>query len=501
MKIAAIDVGSNSIHMVLIEVDEAGNQVLLAREKAMVGLGRSLGRDGIIQPDAFEAGLEALRRMQRLLTEQGCGTMVAFGTATLRDALNAGNFIAEAAASGVPIRVISGEEEARLIYQAVSHAVPFPDDPVVLVDIGGGSTEITWHAGGGLKASTSIPWGTQRLADAVPCSNPPSPENHRALRRLIRKELKKAGKELPKNLPEPFLILGTSGTLESLARGASGDTAFTVEQLEVFEKKLWRESASGRIDRLGVEPKRGDNLHVGATWTMELLRWLGPAPVRHLPVGLREGMIWEVLRHDGADVPPLADLRRSTVEALAVRSDRDPQHSLQVQRLAGDLFASLRHAFDLGDQEGEWLAHAARLHDIGFSISEKAHHKHGAYIVSNSRLQGFWTEEVEILALLVRHHRGAMPHPEKHEGFGRLDPWHRRAVEKLTGILRLADALDRRRIQAVRSLQLELNDRHLVLHVEGHDDLLEERAAVAKKGALLERLLDRSVVWRQEPRA
>ena len=157
MRIAAIDVGSNSIHMVVVEADPMGGQHVLARDKAMVRLAQGEAKSGEIGPEAFRAGLDALAQMAKTIQDFGCETLMACGTAALRDAKNAQAFVLEAEKLGIPIQVISGEEEARLIHQAVSHAIPFPPEPVTLMDIGGGSTELTWVQGGRVAASISLP--------------------------------------------------------------------------------------------------------------------------------------------------------------------------------------------------------------------------------------------------------------------------------------------------------------------------------------------------------
>ncbi|MDP2874821.1 MAG: Ppx/GppA phosphatase family protein [Holophaga sp.] len=490
MKIAAIDVGSNSIHLVVVEADSVGNQRVLAREKTMVRLAKGIAKTGEIAPDAFQAGLETLALMAEITRGFKCDTIIAYGTTALREAGNAGRFSEEAAHLGIQIRVISGEEEARLIHLAVSHAIPFPDEPAVLVDIGGGSTELTWVHGERVLASTSLPWGLQRLADAIPTSNPPTPDDMARLGKFINKILKKAGKTLPRELPSTAIVLGTSGTLLDLAKGTGEATAFTREELLRFERKLWRATAQDRITNLLVDPKRAEVLHVGASWAVGILRWLDASQVRCLPVGLREGMIWEALRHGGMVLPALPDRRRRSVDALAERLDPDPGHSRHVQLLADQLFLDLRPAFELGETERELLGYSARLHDIGLSISEKGHQKHGAYLIQNASLGGFWPKECELISQIVRFHRGKAPDTRKHEAFGLLAPWHRHVVEKLAAILRVADALDRRRRQCVREVRLEIEAEEARLIIHGSGDLRPELEALQEKGKLLFHLLD-----------
>jgi exopolyphosphatase/guanosine-5'-triphosphate,3'-diphosphate pyrophosphatase len=164
-----------------------------------------------------------------------------------------------------------------------------------------------------------------------------------------------------------------------------------------------------------------------------------------------------------------------------------------VARLADELFVSLQPQFELGDTERQWLSFAAHLHDIGFSISEKGHHKHGEYLIRNATLPGFWPEEVDLLAQVVRFHRGKAPHHAKHEAFRALAPWHRQVVRKLAAILRAADALDRRRRQAVSHLAVEVDERRLHIIIDAVGEVDSEVEALLEKSTLLGTLLDRSI--------
>jgi exopolyphosphatase/guanosine-5'-triphosphate,3'-diphosphate pyrophosphatase len=499
MRIAAIDVGSNSIHLVVVETDAVGNQRVLAREKHMVRLARGLARTREIGPEAFQAGLESLALMAEVVRSLQCDTVLACGTAALREASNAAHFIREAQSLGVPIRVISGEEEASLIYLAVSRAIPFPDVPTVLMDIGGGSTELTWLVAGRAVAMVSIPWGIQRLADALPTANPPTAEDLVRVRKFLRKVLKKAARGLAPDLPQPQEVLATSGTLVDLASCAGSEGEFDMEQLLRFKRKLWKLPSQARVSDLGVDPKRAEVLHVGASWVAALLRWLGASHVRTLPVGLREGMVWQALARGGMALPVLAERRRASVEALAAKLDPDPGHSRHVAYLANQLFTDLVPEFELGDPERELLGYAARLHDIGLSLSEKGHHKHGAYLVTNAKLAGFWPAETEVISQMVRYHRGKVPTVE-HEAFAGLKPWSQHVVEKLSAILRVADALDRTRRQSVLQVRVVPDGEDYVLALTGTGDLKPELESLKDKGRLLFRLLGREVrVVTREP--
>jgi exopolyphosphatase/guanosine-5'-triphosphate,3'-diphosphate pyrophosphatase len=500
MRIAAVDVGSNSIHLVVVEADGREPQRVLAREKAMVGLARGEATRGEIGAEAYGEGLEALKRMAAVIHGFQCDTVMACGTAALRDAANRDAFLKDAKKAGLPIQVISGEEEARLIYQAVAHAVPFPEVPVVLMDIGGGSTELTWVEGGELQASMSVPWGVQRLADAIGTSDLPTDEDLKRAREYMKAEIDAALEGLD-DRPDADLCFGTSGTLEDLCRLSGGTAQTSLAQLRELRKRLWALSTKKRQE-LGVEARRAPVLHIGALWAELLLKRLGASQIRHLPVGLREGMVWEALRHGGTSLPPLAERRRVSVDALAQRTDPDPIHSVFVQGLCASLFDDLSPAFELGESERELLDHAARLHDIGFAIAEKDHHKHGAYMILHGDLVGFWPEELALLAQVVRYHRGKDPDSRKHEAFAALEPWHRTVVLKLAAILRLADALDRRREQRIKAVRLRLFEDEALLQVTPTApdlDLGPEREAVERKGALLSELLDLPLRWEERP--
>ena len=500
MRIAALDIGSNSIHLAVVEAEGAESFRVLARDKAMVGLAQGLATAGRIGDEAFAAGIKALGRMKATLDSFACDRVMAFGTATLRDAANAADFLAAAAKLGLEIQVISGEEEARLIHLAVSQAYPFPQGVVALVDIGGASTELTWVESGRVLASCSIPWGLQRLADAFPSADPPAPKEYARTRRAMRGFLEDAERLLPKRLPEAAWAFGTSGTLEDLAQAASGGEVAARGQLRALRAALWALPAKRRCARLStVPPRRAAILHIGALWAELLMGWTGADALRHLPVGLREGMVWEALRHGGELLPPLQARRWSSVESLAARLDPDPAHSAHIQALAERLFLDLQPVFEQGELEREWLAAAARLHDIGFALSEKGHHKHGAYIIQHGGLQGFWPEELAIIAQTVRHHRGKAPDAAKHEAFAALPPWHQATVRKLAAILRVADALDRRRDQRIRSARLRISEGDALLTAQdaGPGDLAPEREALEDKGRMLEKLLGRPLRFKR----
>jgi exopolyphosphatase / guanosine-5'-triphosphate,3'-diphosphate pyrophosphatase len=491
--IALIDIGFDAIQLGVFEADALGNQRTLIREQAPVSLGQGVLRTGRIKAEAFQSGLEALAWMAELLRSVPGTSPMVCGGAALRGSANASHFIEESARLGIPIQVISGEEEARLLFEAVRHAFPLPLEPTVLISIEGGSTVLTWLAGELILASIPLPWGPHTLAEALPIADPPTAQDLKRVRRCLRKILKKASRLLPDPLPKAIKALGTQGWLPDLMRLGGSDAVLGSEQLRRLHRRLWRMPAAERGSRFGVDPGHAAILPVGATWVLALLDWLEVQEVQTLPVGRREGLLRTALQRGGTAAPPPLERRRESVETFAAKLDPDPSHSRHVGRLADQLFGDLQASLGLGDAERELLGWAARLHDIGLSIAEKDHHKLGAGLVQNAVLTGFRPKEVELLAQLVRFHRGRAPTPERHEDFARLAPWHRSLVEKLAALLRAADALDRGHRQAVQSVRVRLELEACQLQVQGSGNLQPELEALQEKGTLLFRLLDRPV--------
>jgi exopolyphosphatase / guanosine-5'-triphosphate,3'-diphosphate pyrophosphatase len=493
MHIAVIDIGSDSIQLLAVETSAIGDQRILRREQNAVPLGKGTAKNGTIQPDPFQAGLEALAWMAEVARGCSCDALHVAGTAILRNAANASRFAEEAGALGLKVRILSAEEEIRLIFHAASQAMPFQPEPCVLVDTSGGTTKLIWMHGGQPLASLTLPWDPQRLADTLPTSDPPTPEDLKRVTKSIRRILKQAGKQLPEGLPRPSRLVGTSAGLSEWAKGTGEPHGFSHEQLLRFKQKMWHSDRSKRMSTLAVPGGQADIAHLGASWALGFMEWLDAPFLECRPVSLCEGLLLETLRHGGVRSPSAPEYRQGAVEALAEELDTDRSHSLHVADLSDRLFRDLAPVFHLGDDERELLQCAARLHDIGISVSEKDHHKHGAALIQGDRLPGFWPREIEILAQVVRWHRGKSASLAKHEEFLRLAPWHRAVIEKLTAILRAADALDRSRRQAVRSVRVHLENEEAQILIQGSGDLSAELERFKEKGAFLFRLLDRSI--------
>ena len=479
MRVAAIDIGTNSIHMLVVEIRPDLSFEVIDREKEMVRLGAG-GLDGrALTPEATHAALQVLSKFRRLAESHSVDEVIAVATSATREAENGGEFLkAVTQQTGIRPRVISGTEEARLIHQAAVYGVSLPGDTVVVIDIGGGSVEVTRGSGSTVDAGRSFKLGVIRLTERFVKSDPIDRRDERKLTRHIDAEI---GRYLDQIARAGFdRVIGTSGTILSLgavvaaADGRSSATTLRnrripAKQLHRVRKELTALDLEQRLRVPGLEPRRADLAVAGAILLDEIVRRLGAADLTLCDLSLREGLVLDYIarhRKEIVQADRYPDVRRRSVFELAERCNYWPEHAQQIARLAVALFDQTRAIHGLTDRERELLEYASILHDIGVHISYERHHKHSYYLIRNGHLRGFEPAEIETIALTARYHRQATP-KRRHDGFADLKRRSRRTVRALAAILRLAESLDRSHSQVVAGLEL---------HDRGDDDLLQIRA-------------------------
>src|SRR4030088_3134445 len=479
MRLAAIDIGTNSLHMIVVRVRSDLSFEVIDREKEMVRLGAG-GLDGrALTPEAVHAARQVLSKFRRLAESHRVDEIIAAATSAVREAENGGEFLhAVTEQTGIRARVIAGTEEARLIHIAAVYGVGTASDVAVVVDIGGGSVEVTRGAGANVELGRSFKLGVIRLTERFVKSDPLEPRDERKLVRHIDTEI---GKYLHQVARDGFeRVIGTSGTIlsigavasaaEGLAPGASlRNRRFAAKQIRRVRKDLVALDLEKRLRVPGLEPRRADLAVAGAILLDEILKRLGAEEITLCDLSLREGLVLDYIarhRKEIAQADRYPDVRRRSVFELAERCNYWPEHSQHVARLAIGLFDQTRAIHGLTDREREWLEYAAILHDIGVHISYEGHHKHSYYLVKNGDLRGFEPDEIEAIALVARYHRQATP-KRKHDGVGQLRRRLRRAGTQ-AAILRLAESLDRSHAQTITGLEL---------HDRGDDDLLQLRTS------------------------
>ncbi len=508
MKLAAIDIGSNSIHMIVADATEQdGAFQVIDREKDMVKLGAGCFRAGRLAPEATAAALQSLRKCAKLIERHGCEEVVATATSAVREAKNGGEFLDEVARqTGIRVRVISGEEEARLIWLAVRSAIDLAARRALIVDIGGGSVEAIVGDARDMLFARTLKLGVLRLRDLFGAGA----LGRRERRKIAEHARKVAGAALEAaRAADPELAVGTSGTalaLAALARARAGKPLPEQVTNERVPAALLADTAEWlaamppgqRAQVPGLDPHRADTIHLGGIVLAELLRLARARELVLCGRALREGLILDALERSRArvgDVTAILDLRRRSLLELMRRcetSGRLVPHGRHVAALALSIFDQLAPLHGLGPVERQILEFAALVHDVGEHIAFERHERHTEYLVRNADLRGFAPEEVKLVALVARYHRGVSP-KRRHPEFGALPRWWRRAVRRLAAILRIADGLDRSHFQVVRAVAASVERRRVVLSVDAAEDAELELFTAKRKGRLFERVFGRAL--------
>ena len=500
MRIATIDIGTNSIHMIVVQVRPDLSFEVIDREKEMVRLGAG-GLDGrALTPEAMHAALQVLSKFRRLAESHKVDEVIAVATSATREAENGGEFLqAVTQQTGIRPRVISGTEEARLIHLAAVYGVSVPGDAVVVIDIGGGSVEVTRGIGSAIELGRSFKLGVIRLTERFVKTDPLEPRDERKLARHIDAEI---GKYLAQIARTGFdRVIGTSGTILSVGAVASAadgrapgaplrNRRIAAKQIRRARKELVALDLGERLRVPGLEPRRADLAVAGSILIDESLRKLGAAEITLCDLSLREGLVLDYIarhRKEIAQADRYPDVRRRSIFELAERCNYWPEHSQQVAKLAALLFDHTRSIHGLTDREREGLEYAASLHDVGVHISYEGHHNHSYYLVKNGDLRGFEPDEIETIALVARYHRQATP-KRSHDGFGSLGRRARRTVRTLAAILRLAESLDRSHAQSITGLELHDRGDDDLLQLRTHGDAELELWSAARHAAPFERL-------------
>ena len=505
MKIAAIDLGSNSIHLVIVEVSPSGGFEVVASEKEMVRLGAVTLSRGRLSAAAMARGLLVLRKYKQLALSHRVDKILAVATSAIREARNGEDYlIGVGEKTGIWPRVASGQGEARLIYLAALHSIHLEGQRALVVDLGGGSVELALGTGTRPDWVASEKLGVLRMAERFGRRDPLAGKDEAKLESFVKEAISPHQEAVERALP--FCAIGTSGTILTLGRMAhqieTGEAPESLNHVKVrtatisqLRERLCGLTLRERLRLPGMDEPRADILPVGAVILDTILRRLGIEELVLCEWALREGILLDYIhRHPRtlARAEAYPDVRRRSVMALAERCQYDEAHARHTALLALQLFDGTKPRHALGDPERALLEYAALLHDIGHHISYPGHHKHTYYLIKNGDLRGFDPAEIEVLANVARYHRRGHPR-RKHPGYGRLPREARRVVQVLAGLLRVADALDRSHKQTVRRVGVSERASLLRLQVEARGDCELELWGVVGRTALLEETLERRV--------
>lgn len=522
MRIGIIDLGTNSVRFDVQELEAKREPKRLHREKLMVRLGQGVFQDGRLDPGAIRRTIQAFKSFKRTADHLQVRKIVAFATSALREANDRERFLRELRArSGIEVRIISGEEEARLIAQGVLHNETRLKGRFALVDIGGGSTEITiCHATSSKSSkkspqkslqkskmlrSASFKLGAARIHQVFLRSNPPKRAKKKdqdpitTARRYIRGTL--LSKLVAESWPKTQKIVGSSGTilaLNKLINPKGKKKGFTRKEL----KKLVKELAELTIDELlslpGMEPKRVDIILAGAILFDEVMEALGAKSVQMTEYALRDGILAEEQMLLKAHVStPLAfhlhDIRSRAKRFLGSHVS----HSETTQAIARLLFDALKKNHALKSEWKVYLEAACLLHDTGEAIHPSKHAEHSWYIARNIDVPGMQEWEAEFIAELCRHHASGKGVEKSPPLFEMASPYSEKqrleAFLKLLALFRVADALDRNHRSLVKIRSIRVGPRSIAIRIDGKGDADLEILRVEQKKELFEKVFRRTL--------
>lgn len=470
-RLAAIDIGSNSVRLIVAEAVRGGNYRILDEEREPTRLGRSVGRDGNLDAESMEQTLAALNTFQQIAAGFQAESLRVIATCAIREAGNGPAFCQRIREEiGLEVEVISGEQEGRYAFSSVQHAFDLSGKNVIVADIGGGSTEIVFSTGEMIEEIYSTPLGAVRLTERFAANGETDiAEMFPKLESDIADCLKRMTTKPPF---APHFMVGCGGTFTTLAdllmasqRGSDKEVAgFRASHADVRHllDRLRKMPVRGRRSLPGMTPDRADIIVAGIAIIDAMMKRFRVNTLIVHSRGVRDGLLREMIRASGDSEGSTVEARVAAVDRFADACSGEAEHGRQVAFLAGRIFADLQQRFSMPEGDRELLEMAARLQDVGYVISYEQHHKHSYHLIRNSQLPGVRQHDLELIANVARYHRGASP-KKKHDSFRRLSSGEKERVRRLAAILRLAGGLDRSRSQQVRDVRAVIEDDRVTL--------------------------------------
>ncbi len=500
-KIAAIDIGSNAIRMIVGRITDSRQVETVENIRLPVRLGQDVFNLGKLQETTIQLAIEAFQHFRRVADDFEVTKIRAIATSAMREAANGYILIDRIAqAAKISIEVISGDEEARLIHRAVSDVIKLNGKRAVLIDIGGGSIEVTISENSNIISTESYNMGTVRLLQQLNGNKESdfslfqSPKRPFAL--LVREYAEAARKRIDREIgsKKVDLCIGTGGNVEEIGKlrqkllKQSSAEIIRLGELQELIEQINDLSVKDRVRKLKLRPDRADVILPAAIVLQLIARETGAKQI-HIPnVGLKDGLLAEIAEEiaKGPQLPRREQIWSSATR-LGDKYEFDAEHATLVAKLAGQLFDQTKELHHLEEEERLLLEIGALLHDIGHFINTLDHDKHGYYILKANSLIGLSLRQQEIVANLIRYHRKFPPTIED-VGFKSLSPIDRLIVTKLSALIRLADGMDISHASHVRSVALVKKKKRWELTMQGKGEMLLERWGLNKRRALFQEI-------------
>lgn len=502
-RLAAIDIGSNSIRLVVAEAQPGGRYRILDEERESTRLGRSLASSGSLDEESIDASLAALRRFQLIVSGLGIENLRAIATCAVREATNGAEFCARVKQQlDLDIEVISAQKEAHLAFHSVRRRFDLKGKNTVLADIGGGSTEIVLASGELIEAIYATMLGAVRLSEKFGGGQALAGEDFFRMQRWIDRRLKKVTE---KPVAPLHMLIGSGGTFTALAnmimssKGQSGlpvaGCQVTRAELRHLIDRLRKMSLKDRRDVPGLNPDRADIIVPGLATIDRIMRRFRVNLVQVHSYGVRDGLLLEMIEQLQGHIETDSVDEITQIERFATACNVELGHSRHVAMLSTQIYGGLCEIYKLDPQDSRLLDAAARMQDVGYLINYDKHHKHSYHLILHSQLEGFRPEELEIIANVARYHRGAAP-KKKHDNFQRLSESNRERVLTLAAVLRLAGGLDRSHNQTVNSVEVRGTKKQIELVISAEQYPEVNLWSARQRAGMFEKTFDTEVTIR-----
>jgi len=491
--LCSIDVGSNAMRLAIGFLDHNRKLHIVEDLREPVRLGKDVFTNGTISKETTQKAIEAFNHFKELIEQHQVVKTRAVATSAVREARNGSEFIKKIyQATGIELKPITSEEEALLVHLAVSKKISLDSKTAMLIDIGGGSVEVTLARNNKILATESFQMGAVRLLQVLEEKKYGEKKFNLMVQEYVEAAQRRFNQKLPNEKAD--ICVGTGGNLDTLLvlkkqllRKNTSDIFVTRLELELIYNRLKKLSYNDRITRLGLRPDRADVI-IPAITVLQKLMVVGKVNRVYIPnVGVKEGLLIDMVPEFLTGKAPLhRDEVLASIRQTGQKYKYDEPHAETVARLSLELFDKTKKLHRLGDENKLLLEAAAHLHDIGQYISYASHHKHSYYLIRASQHIGLNPNQVNLIANIGRYHRKAMP-KATHDNYRSLLPREKIIVSKLASILRIADAMDRDHSSRVKSFRVEFKKPHFAIKLVGQGDMLLERWALLKKADLFQK--------------
>lgn len=468
---AAVDIGSNSVRLKIARLE--GRRLRpIQEDREVTRLGEGVFRAGFLSPEAMAATVNVLQRFHRAAQRVGTDTVRAVATSALRDARNSQAFREWVrSVTGWNVEIISGLEEARLIHLGLTSSLRVNASPVLMIDLGGGSCELTISHRSHIRETVSLPLGAVRLTNEFLNHDPPRKRELERLRGFVGREVVRVADRISRARVKA--VIATSGTAASLAEAnhamykTKGQRADLVShsQMQRMAKLLCRLPIDERRKLPGIGPRRAEIIPAGAMVYAELLDRCQLGGFRYSPLGLRDGLLAQMAAEYDRGTRPSRQIeseRWDSIQAAVQHYRVDMKHALQVRGSAMHLFNSLRSVHRLPPEYREWLSAAAMLYEVGDYVNRSGRHRHTYYIISHSEILGYTPQQRRVIGAIARYLGKSRPTPGD-PPMKVLSPADRACVRKASLLLRLARALNLARSGAVKTTRVRVRNQAVQL--------------------------------------